>query len=51
MPDSYTKLLLHGDGSNLETHDKLGKVLTFNGDASISSTKKKMGGTKTPICR
>src|SRR3990167_7743345 len=44
--DSYTKLLLHMDGTNGSTTftDEIGKTVTANGNAQISTAQSKFGG-------
>lgn len=43
--DSYTKLMLHGDGSDASTTitDEIGKTVTVNGNAQIDTAIKKFG--------
>lgn len=45
--DSYTKLLLHCDGTNGSTTfiDETGKTVTANGNAQISTAQSKFGGS------
>jgi len=47
--DSYTKLLLHGDGLNTQVTDfdysSSNHILVFNADAQISTTQSKFGGS------
>ena len=45
--DSYTKLLIHADGANNSNSftDESGHAVTANGDAKISTTTSKFGGS------